>query len=686
MLEVVIENGDKVKRILAKNLNWDLICFSQPPQSVNGARAGTKFHFDEYHTLIQCEIYENRSWFYNRSSIGQFTVPVFQAKQRTVQVWVDLEEPNDTTDTESCSQADSESAVLSDDDFHGFKSHHDSHTHQRQVHYDLYTQHHDIGTREILSDDENQNRALGDDDGVDFDAKSDHSTSSNEMHPRGRSRILSGTTNPGKSRSVPTSPKRRRTASVKCSRSTLASSSSQISAAPMIHSPTSSRMSIQSDKTFSPPSSPPCSPPGPSSPMEPSSPREHYLYKSKPETKESSAWFNFLSTSPPMSSSSDHVPVAKRTTKRVLLQLTMTPVMCSVQDFEILASISHGALNSPNELFLVKDKDTGVPRFMKVVSIVSHRDTDAPPTWEGSKEAVSYSTTLDVSMPTHPFLVEPLTTFHTDNKLYLMMEWLGGGELFSVLRRTRHGRFDEHEALFYTAELVLALEHVHQSKSIYCDMKPENLLLSAEGHLKITQKTPPEHHWSGPRDFSIVTGHSMPEYLAPELLKGLPYGAKVDSWSIGTILYHMLVGQPPFHHPNVHNLFASIIGDEITFPAFLSTNVVSLLKGLLNRDVKKRLSLKQAKAHDFFEGLDWGKLLRREYMPPLKPFRRQDLNFGAPTARRRTPQRGNMQRDPQPLAAQPQAVPGLQNAAQPPLQNVPQQNPPPRLDLTAIQN
>jgi serine/threonine protein kinase len=707
VLEVIVESGDKVKRIPAKSLSWDFLCLSQPPQSMEGARSSVKFHFDEYHTLIQAEIYENRSWFYNRSCLGKFTMPVFQAKQRSVQVWIDLEEPSDFNEADCSSQADSESAVLSDDEhsnFQMFAKHSAMHDHplpasghsqsnHRQVHYGLFEQHYDVIEREDLSDDGEHGRPLADDDAVDFDVKSDHSNSSTEIHPRGRSRIQSSSSNPSKSRSVPTSPKRGRTSSVKSSSSTLASSSSHVYVHSGPHSPSSSNSGIQSGGQISRPSSPPYSPPNVGSPVDSTSPREPYLLgkrksvdiKSSKEIGMDSSWFNFLSTSPPsMNGSSDVVSapsavVARRTSKRVLLQLTMSPVTCSVQDFEILASISHGALNSPNELFLVKDKDSSQPWFMKIVSMISHRFDDAPPIWEGSKAAVAYSTTLGVPMPLHPFLVEQMTTFQTDNKLYLMMEWLGGGELFSVLRRTRHGRFDEHEALFYTAQLVLAMDHMHSYKMIYRDLKPENLLLSAEGHLKITQRTPPEHHWSGPRDFSIVTGHSMPEYLAPEILKGLPYGTKADSWSVGTILYHMLVGQAPFHHPNVHNLFAAIISDDVSYPAFLSVDVVNLLKGLLHRDVKKRFSLKQVKTHEWFEGLDWNKMLRKEYAPPLKPFRRQDLNFGTTPTRRRTPQRGQMQQQQQ----QQQQLLQPQQQAQP-IQPLQHQARPPPLDLRAL--
>lgn len=660
VMEVMVGTGDKLKRIPAKSVSTDFSCLSQPLQVITGARAATKFHFDEYHTLIQGEVYENRSWFYTRSSLGNFSVPVFMAKKRSTLVWVDLEEPLDSQEADYGSQADSEGAVLSDDENHSIVARDAlpgtmSPTTGRQVHYSLFNRHYQSASRADAIDDDTLN---GEDDALDFDVKSDHSNDGLETHPRGRKRITSGTLQGPKSRSVPTSPKRGRTSSVKSSSSNLAASSSQLFISSGPNSPPTQDGPMALSGSSRPSSPLPTSSPGMASPSDPASPRDSYISKNMKASTEAAGWFPFLSTSPPLPSESTPISAGpKRLVKRVLLQLTLMPVTSSLQDFEIVASISHGALNSPNELFLVKDKDLGLPRFMKIVPVITHRDDDAPPIWEGSKESVAYSTSLTVPMLAHPFLVEQTSNFQTDNKLYLMMEWLGGGELFSVLRRTRHGRFDEHEALFYTAQLVLALEHMHAHKMIYRDLKPENLLLSAEGHLKITQRTPPEAHWNGgARDFSIVTAHSMPEYLAPEILKGLPYSQKADSWSVGTILYHMLVGQPPFQDPNVQHLFASIIADEVNYPSFLSADVTGLLKGLLHRDLKKRFSMKQVKTSEWFDGLDWNKMLRREYAPPLKPFRRQDLNFTPAPARRRTPQRGNMQA---------QNAPALPNGAPP---------------------
>jgi serine/threonine protein kinase len=164
------------------------------------------------------------------------------------------------------------------------------------------------------------------------------------------------------------------------------------------------------------------------------------------------------------------------------------------------------------------------------------------------KDLISYSVAPRWNFPSHPFLVgmwlprvngglgrdadflhpvDLFTTFQTDCKLYLLMEWVGGGELFSILRRTENGRFDEKTALFYGAEILLGIEHLHQNKIVYRDLKPENILLSEDGHCKLTQRTPPECLWDDGRRDVAVLGNGLPEYLAPELLRGQLATSKV---------------------------------------------------------------------------------------------------------------------------------------------------------------
>lgn len=138
----------------------------------------------------------------------------------------------------------------------------------------------------------------------------------------------------------------------------------------------------------------------------------------------------------------------------------------------------------------------------------------------------------------HPFLVKLIYAFQTKEKLYMVMDFVNGGELFFHLRKDK--RFSEERAKFYAAELFLALEHLHKHNIVYRDLKPENILMDAEGHIKLT-------------DFGlakVLTNHDdrthtfcgTPEYLAPEVLLQKGHGKPVDWWSFGTTVYEMIVG------------------------------------------------------------------------------------------------------------------------------------------------
>ena len=647
-----------MKRIPQKYLVADYLCFSQPLQSSHGSRTAD-FCFDEYHTIIQCDIYENKSWFYNRSCIGRAVIPVFAAKKQVSQVWVELSSCID--EREDNSNTDSDVAILSDDEVGPTFKFSSPIVSPRKRHRDVQisdednfslTTHSSVKVRveeppiEHFQRKTNSN-SLGETSksGTLFRGDPNPIISDGELEEETRGRLKSKHEKEQKSRSAPTSPKRRRDAILIQSNSSIShrhKSMNQDLSIPTSSNPLSLTHSPLSPASISRPSSPINSPSSHGDPILSSIGTGYHVhfdtYHSKhksteiklsglqPDSSHSPSWLSFLSSSSPTSNECiSHK--TNRTIKRALFQVTMNPVNCSVQDFEIVASISRGAFHSPNQLFLVKDKDSNNPLFMKIVPIVSNSDEELL-YLEGSKETVAYSTSLRWQLPPHPFIVDLHTTFQTDNKLYLLMEWLGGGELFWALRRTRQGRFEENEVLFYTAQIILALESVHHHKIIYRDLKPENLLLSADGNLKITVRTPPESWWEGSRqNFTIITGHSLPEYLAPEILKGQPATIKADSWSVGTIMYHMLVGQPPFLHANIQSLISSIINEEVEYPDFLSANAVSLLKGLLNKDARKRFTLKTARHHEFFEGLDWHKMLRKEYLPPITPCRRQDLYF-----------------------------------------------------------
>jgi len=218
----------------------------------------------------------------------------------------------------------------------------------------------------------------------------------------------------------------------------------------------------------------------------------------------------------------------------------------------------------------------------------------------------------------HPFVVSLRFAFQTSDKLYMILDYFTGGELFFHLKTG--GAFSDARAKFYAAEMTSALECLHNHGIIYRDLKPENVLLDSEGHIKLT-------------DFGLskdsIVGNQLthtfcgtPEYLAPEVIHGTPYGKAVDWWSLGTLTYEMLTGLPPFYNENLHIMYERIMKARLEFPSYLSYNACHWLAGLLDRNPKSRLGTKGAhevKNHPWFSDIDWDQLNQRKVTPPFKP-------------------------------------------------------------------
>ena len=186
----------------------------------------------------------------------------------------------------------------------------------------------------------------------------------------------------------------------------------------------------------------------------------------------------------------------------------------------------------------------------------------------------------------HPFVVGLQMAFQTRDKLFFVLDYCAGGELFCHLQRL--GKFAEPRARFYTAELVLALAHVHALGVVYRDLKPENVLLDARGHVRLTDfglsKEGVTLHAKGAHSFC-----GTPEYLAPEILARRGHGRAVDWWSLGALLYEMLTGLPPFYSRDREKLFEGIKHGELGYPGHLSPDAKAILRALLERDPARRL-------------------------------------------------------------------------------------------------
>lgn len=218
----------------------------------------------------------------------------------------------------------------------------------------------------------------------------------------------------------------------------------------------------------------------------------------------------------------------------------------------------------------------------------------------------------------NPFIVPLKFSFQSPEKLYLVLAFVNGGELFHHLQR--EGPFDLNRARFYTAELLCALECLHEYNVIYRDLKPENILLDYTGHIALCDFGLCKLNM-GTND-QTKTFCGTPEYLAPELLLGQGYTKAVDWWTLGVLFYEMLTGLPPFFDQDINTMYHKIVKDPLLFPADMDREAKSLITGLLERDPSKRLGVNGAaeiKAHPFFNQIDWKFLLNKKYAAPFLP-------------------------------------------------------------------
>ncbi|XP_076146208.1 ribosomal protein S6 kinase alpha-3 isoform X3 [Alosa pseudoharengus] len=220
----------------------------------------------------------------------------------------------------------------------------------------------------------------------------------------------------------------------------------------------------------------------------------------------------------------------------------------------------------------------------------------------------------------HPFIVKLHYAFQTEGKLYLILDFLRGGDLFT--RLSKEVMFTEEDVKFYLAELALALDHLHGLGIIYRDLKPENILLDEEGHIKLTDfglsKESIDHENKAYSFCGTV------EYMAPEVVNRRGHTHSADWWSYGVLMFEMLTGTLPFQGKDRKETMTMILKAKLGMPQFLSPEAQSLLRNLFKRNPSNRLGagpdgVEEIKRHSFYSNIDWNKLFRREIHPPFKP-------------------------------------------------------------------
>ncbi|PAA82589.1 hypothetical protein BOX15_Mlig023234g1 [Macrostomum lignano] len=284
----------------------------------------------------------------------------------------------------------------------------------------------------------------------------------------------------------------------------------------------------------------------------------------------------------------------------------------TASDFDLLKVLGQGSFG---KVFLVRRNngpDAGVMYAMKVLKKATLKVRDRVRT------KMERNILADVD---HPFIVKLHYAFQTEGKLYLILEFLRGGDLFT--RLSKEIMFTEEDVKFYLAELALALSHLHGLGIIYRDLKPENILLDEQGHIKLTD--------FGLSKESVFDDSSKTysfcgtvEYMAPEVVNRKGHGTASDWWSYGVLMFEMLTGSLPFQGSTRKETMHQILKAKLAMPQFLSADAQSLLRALFKRNPGNRLGsgpngIAELKVHSFFASIAWDDLLHRRFQPPFKP-------------------------------------------------------------------
>ncbi|EAR83724.2 Serine/Threonine kinase domain protein (macronuclear) [Tetrahymena thermophila SB210] len=280
-----------------------------------------------------------------------------------------------------------------------------------------------------------------------------------------------------------------------------------------------------------------------------------------------------------------------------------------LDDFNVLKVLGAGAFGT---VLLVEEKQKGEWFAMKVIKkdvILEKGQFEHTKTEKMILEHVN-----------HPYLVNLVYAFQDPSRLFFVMQFMKGGELFQHLRIAR--RFEEKRAKFYAAQLSLGLGHLHSKNIVYRDLKLENILMDDFGNVYVS-------------DFGMakmikqnelaMTFCGTPEYLSPEVILGHGCDQTTDWWSLGILTYEMMFGLPPFYNKQQATMFKLIKEAELKFPEkpVVSAEAKDFISKCLNRDRRLRLGakndLQEIMQHPWFKDIDWNALLNKQIEPPFKP-------------------------------------------------------------------
>ena len=278
-----------------------------------------------------------------------------------------------------------------------------------------------------------------------------------------------------------------------------------------------------------------------------------------------------------------------------------------LDDFELKKTIGTGSFG---RVVLARQKLTGEFYALKILSkknVIKTKQVEHTINEKKILNAVDF-----------PFLTSLVYSFKDNANLYLVMEFVAGGEMFAHLSKIKNG-FNQKISRFFCAQVILAVEYLHSLNSVHRDLKPENTLIGQDGYIKIS-------------DFGFAkrivdrayTLCGTPEYIAPEILSNRGYGKSVDWWAVGVLTYEMSVGVPPFQADDPTKIYEKILSGKFYLPDSLSDEAKDFMRALITKDLTKRIGclregVKDIKTHRWFKNVDWIQIYLKKEIPPYKP-------------------------------------------------------------------
>ena len=280
-----------------------------------------------------------------------------------------------------------------------------------------------------------------------------------------------------------------------------------------------------------------------------------------------------------------------------------------LEDFKVLKVIGRGSFGKVNLVEYLPTHETYAMKSLKKDLLIEQEQIENTLLEKEILQTIDY-----------PLLCGLVFCFQTEERIYFIMPFLSGGELFQHLRKFR--TFDEDKVRFYGAQIALALEYLHSKGIVYRDLKPENILMDEDGYLKLADFGMAKKLKDDEKAMSFC---GTPEYLAPEIITMEGHDKNADWWSFGILLFEMLCGLPPFYVENLDKMYELIKTSSVKFPKriSLSDDAKDIIKKLLEKDPKKRLGsskgIEEIKSHPFFASIDFDMIVQKKIKAPFIP-------------------------------------------------------------------